>query len=77
MAKYTLKKEKGGYKVIEVEYASDGALLEESIKKMSEGDASVYMKISGRTQPNYEFLDMYIRDNNLNVKYRRVNGEIA
>ena len=77
MAKYTLNKGKGGYKVIDVEYASDGALLEESIKKMSEGDASVYMRISGRAQPNYEFLDMYIRDNNLNVKYRRANGEVA
>lgn len=77
-----LKKTDNGYVVVEAELAGEGAEYTSSIKKFTEGYPEVYdMIMSGdgadgekEIECRRKFLQMYINDNNLDIKYYKDYG---
>lgn len=76
---FHLKETPEGYEVISVDVTGDGAMYDEGIRAFTEGYPEVYeMYVSG--DPNAcdaaqrEFVSMYVKDNNLDIKYMKNYG---
>lgn len=75
---FHLKATDEGYEVVEVERAGDGADYAKDIREFTRNYPGLYEEFSmteeERTAARKEFLQMYIRDNNLDIEYYKDYG---